>query len=358
MKKRRVAASLHSELSEYTSLLRALRTNDALDVTKHLTNAPSFARLDDLAGIDIPSSPLPGPSDLSHPNNHDFADESDNGSSRKGKSRESSMPAKSRRDHWTRWPLLINDVLPPKWTLDDEIAVIAAQVLKMRPPLQFPVPCEDEECEGEQEDIQARDMELDEEDPDLPFFVPYLTTTIADYLATVLSLLSAHTPARPASMQNRIEPLDWRAVIDVVVCSGIKEYSNPKIVENVIKRMEAIYERGPSSNQYDDRPTRAVERMKRKADVDESFDYKIGREIEQLFAVPILRPVDETTKEGKETREDTGYRPRIRGFKRQRLTQESEGPAPQADSSELAPRRSGRQKPAVNYYIPPPPDKG
>lgn len=330
MKKRRVSATLHSELTEYTSLLRALRTNDALDVTKHLTNAPSFARLDDPDAINISSSssPMAGPSDLNHANNFDFADESDNGSSRKGKSRENSMPARNRRDHWTRWPLLLNDVLPPKWTLDDEIAVIASQTLKRRPSPQFPVPCESldgQHTGDEPEIVHARDLELDEDDPDLPFFVPFLTTTIANYLVTLLSLLNAHTPARPASMQNRIQPLDWRAVIDVIVCSGIQECSNPKcvlhylcpllahniwlrIVENVIKRLEAIYGPPPMSSSHQDTPFRgashlsvplqvhahsfclAIDRIKRKVEMDSSFNAIMERETDQLFSKPILRP--------------------------------------------------------------------
>ncbi|KAF9045343.1 hypothetical protein BJ165DRAFT_1528223 [Panaeolus papilionaceus] len=368
MKKRRVSATLHSELTEYTSLLRALRTNDALDVTKHLTNAPSFARLDDPDAINISSSssPMAGPSDLNHANNFDFADESDNGSSRKGKSRENSMPARNRRDHWTRWPLLLNDVLPPKWTLDDEIAVIASQTLKRRPSPQFPVPCESldgQHTGDEPEIVHARDLELDEDDPDLPFFVPFLTTTIANYLVTLLSLLNAHTPARPASMQNRIEPLDWRAVIDVIVCSGIQECSNPKIVENVIKRLEAIYGPPPMSSSHQDTPFRAIDRIKRKVEMDSSFNAIMEREIDQLFSKPILRPSGQGIRKQSKSSEpvpDTGYRARIRGVKRQRSAPQPEitsaQEAAQVDAGETGTRRSRRTKSVVNYYIPPPPD--
>ena len=41
-KRRPVPAALHAELSEYSSLLRALRTSDTLDLTSHLLQASSY----------------------------------------------------------------------------------------------------------------------------------------------------------------------------------------------------------------------------------------------------------------------------------------------------------------------------
>lgn len=158
-----------------------------------------------------------------------------------GKQKELSEPPEQiRRDHWTRWPLLLKDVLLPEWTLQDEVAVIVSQLVKSRQPLVFPVPNVSPDCHGmetaggdeyEDEDdrlIHVMDMEVESDDPDPPFYVPYLTSIIAKYLATIFSILASHTPARPASMQNRIEPLNWRAVVDVVVSCGIPEFANPK----------------------------------------------------------------------------------------------------------------------------------
>lgn len=177
MNKRRVPAALHFELTEYASLLRALRTREAMDLTAHLTKpSPSTGR---------------------------------------------------KRDNWTRWPLLLQDVPIPEWTLEDEVAVIASRVIKAPT---FPVSQGPLEHDDPSHTDYVMNTQCDEDDPDHPVYVPHLTSIIASLLSTVFSLLARHTPARPASMQNRIEPLNWRSVIDVIVGCGISEYANPRYV--------------------------------------------------------------------------------------------------------------------------------
>ena len=66
--------------------------------------------------------------------------------------------------------------------------------------------------------------------PDDPFYVPYLISITASLLPTIFSLLAKHTPAHPTSMQNRIEPLNWIPVFDVLVDRDDSEYTNPKYV--------------------------------------------------------------------------------------------------------------------------------
>lgn len=179
MSTRRVPTALHRELSEYASLLRALRTRDALDVTKHLTR--SEISLSDDAQTGKP------------------------------------------RDHWTRWPLMSNDVLEPEWTLEDEVAVIASHVLRTLPPRPAsPTPSEEPE-----DDIVVLDMQPEDDDPDHAHYIPSLTCIISNYLSIILSQLASLTPPRPASMQNRVEPLNWRAVIDAVVSLRDPQISNP-----------------------------------------------------------------------------------------------------------------------------------
>jgi len=121
----------------------------------------------------------------------------------------------------------------------------------------------------EQDDPSRTDFvlnrELEEDDPDYPFYVPYLTAITASLLSTIFSLLAKHTPARTASLQNRIEPLNWRSVIDVLVNCDESEYANPKVLENVIRRMEAIY--GPSFSPLEGEMAtsyRTVDRIKNK----------------------------------------------------------------------------------------------
>jgi hypothetical protein len=288
MAKRRVPAALHHELTEYASLLRALRVRDAMDITKHITKPSPFALgvvNDDNEELNSDDD-LDGDEEASHRKPTSHASGSKSGTSlegtgatppknmsakAKGKRKAEDFPTpgkrkQRRRNHWTRWPVPLQDVLLPEWTLEDEVAVIASQVMKLRPPPVFPVsPAGSDDMvdeEGADEFVRAMDMEVDEDDPDIPFYVPYMTSIVAEYLSTILGLLASLTPARPASMQNRIEPLGWRTVIDAVVTCGIPEFTNAKyvalvlsdsivvsdrccrVVRNVIKRMEQIY--GPS----------------------------------------------------------------------------------------------------------------
>jgi len=252
MSKRRVPAPLHRELTEYAALLRALRVRDAMDLTKHLTKASPFAlgdtnnddeqlnSNDDEAvshwnASNPPTSLTSGSKSGVSFEGTDAALKTNMSAKAKGKRKAgSSTPAKPkqkqrRRDHWTRWPLLLEDVLIPEWTLEDEVAVIASQVLKSRPPPVFPVPAASpDDMEEDEEFVRVMGMEeMEEDDPDIPFYVPYLTSVMAEFLATILGLLASFTPARPASMQNRIEPLGWRTVIDMVVVS---KFANAKCV--------------------------------------------------------------------------------------------------------------------------------
>lgn len=155
----------------------------------------------------------------------------------KGKEKEkSTAPAQKRRvrDNWTRWPLPVNDVLKPEWSLDDEVGFIVSQLMKTRPPRpDFPVSVAQIGDPHETGDLHAyapRILEFDPEDPDNPFYVPYITSVVSEYLSWLLALLASHMPARAAAMQNRIEPLNWRAVIDVVVSCGVPEFSNTQYV--------------------------------------------------------------------------------------------------------------------------------
>ena len=194
MKKRRVPAALHFELTEYASLLRALRTRDAMDLTAHLTKPSPFT-------LPPQSEPVT-----------------------------KKVAPKRKRDQWTRWPLLLEDVPIPEWTLEDEVAVIASRVMKSRPSPTFPVFEGPLEHDDPSHTDYVMNTEFDEDDPDHPFYVPYLTSITASLLSTIFSLLAKHTPPRSASMQNRIEPLNWRSVIDVLVNCDDSEYTNPKYV--------------------------------------------------------------------------------------------------------------------------------
>ena len=217
MSKRKVSAALHRELSEYASLLRALRTRDTMDVTKYLTKPSPFIKQ---VIPDEASSSKGQPNTPSHSRDGTPSAHSRSSDGKKKKH----IP----RDHWTRWPLMLHDVLEPEWTLEDEVAVLASQLLKARsiPFSENPGDCPSDE--ESQNDLVVLDTKIDDDDPDPAFYVPYLTYIIANFLSTVLAELASHTPPRPPSMQNRIEPLNWRAVIDAVVSCGNPEHARPE----------------------------------------------------------------------------------------------------------------------------------
>ncbi|KAF8171299.1 hypothetical protein BJ912DRAFT_1047579 [Pholiota molesta] len=303
---KRVPAKLHHELVEYASLLRALRVRDTQDVTKHLTKANPFklqpqdidAELnseDDLdeeePEDDLASSAHHGPSpSVSLSRASSSGPSSAKSAKAKGKQKavDPGVGKQRRRDHWTRWPVRVDDVLKPEWSLEDEVAVVVAQVMKGRSAPAFPVPISDS-ADADDDDVvfPARNFEFDEEDPDYPFYVPYIAANVADYLAHILGALASLVPARAASMQNRIEPLGWRTVIDVVVACAPPEFANPKVVENVIKRMEALY--GPSILPLEGEKStsfRAVERMRDKEAARKEMNSKLDDELAKYWQTP------------------------------------------------------------------------
>ncbi|KAF8873802.1 hypothetical protein CPB84DRAFT_1798131 [Gymnopilus junonius] len=148
--------------------------------------------------------------------------------------------------------------------------------------------------------IRGRDLAFESDDPDYPYYVPYLTSIVANFLSVVLAALASQTPARPASMQNRIEPLNWRAIIDQFANSKyvffpclalVSDLDVHRVVENVIKRMETIY--GPSILPLEgDKATsfRAVERMKAKEVAAEKFASVLEKHMDELFTPPYIPP--------------------------------------------------------------------
>ena len=262
MSKRRVPAALHEELTEYAALMRALRTQDIMDLTKHITKDSPFTL---------------GDKDVDMDSGSDSSRITGIGSSRSSKSKgkqkatdSSGQKTQLRRDHWTRWPLLLDDVPKPEWTLEDEVAVIANMAMKLNSTAHHSLvdnSPELEDCEDEDELVDV-DIAVEEDDPDHAFYVPDLAAIVAGYLFTLLADLASYTAPRPASMQNRIEPLGWRTVIDAVVTCGNPELANPtyvetflfvvdigcdlpcRVVNNIIRRMEALY--GTSIPSLDD----------------------------------------------------------------------------------------------------------
>ena len=173
-KRKAVPTALRSELEEYSFLLRALRTNDTLDLSSQLLRAAS--------------SPQPSEDDNTHGTS--FAEPSGSNSG-----------PRPRKDAWTRWPLLIQDVPIPEWTLQDEVERLANKFL--------------------QSPRNSAEETEDAEEPIDPVAIENLTLETTEYLSHLLAAIAAHVPMVRGSMQNRLKPLNWENVLAIVGATGI-----------------------------------------------------------------------------------------------------------------------------------------
>ncbi|RDB23731.1 hypothetical protein Hypma_009460 [Hypsizygus marmoreus] len=313
-KRKLVPAALHSELTEYSSLIRALRTSNTLDVTSHITKLPEEVprQLDDdddeLNSNDDDEESEQGEEEIQQDldSNDDFetptippstaCDSRDisphlssppspsGGPTRKRKRILSSSPPPRKRDTWTRWPLLIGDVHVPEWTLEDEIGLLAADTLKRRPHPPLPIV-------GSHADDSASDEDEDEDEDDQygdpSVYLPHLTNVASNHLSTILALLVAHTPNRPHAQQNRIEPMGWRAVLDVLSACGDPSVADPTMINSVKTRMEALY--GPATTAATDESASevlAAHRIQCSISAKEKLKAQITRPMESLLSLP------------------------------------------------------------------------
>ncbi|KAK7019823.1 hypothetical protein R3P38DRAFT_2970316 [Favolaschia claudopus] len=235
-KRRYVPNALHSELSEYSSLLRALETSDHLDVAKRLTEPPpnkkrNVNKIKEGRRVELPvnedsrsgagnSSPLAASFNQTR-------EEEDSEYFGAGTSnyQEDTAPYQEERTRkrvaWTLWPLLAKDLSVPEWGLQDEIDAIVRQ------------------CSQNSSASAAADDDEDlEEVGETPTWLPHLTVSASTFLSALFALLAHHTPARPQSAQDRLNPINWKMVLDILGSCG---HVDTQLLSNVRRRMEAIY---------------------------------------------------------------------------------------------------------------------
>ncbi|KAH0839374.1 hypothetical protein J3R83DRAFT_68 [Lanmaoa asiatica] len=188
MKRVFVPTALHAELTEYTDLVRVLRTTRTLDLTSHL--------LQHAAG--------------------------------KGKEKDS--------DTWTSWPLI--DCPVPEWSLQDEIQQLGETVLRERAQA---VRARDG---GEVNDHDELDQDSDSDLEGLsPTATKLLVLHTGSVLVHILNLMADQRPSAPGSMQNRLWAMNWEDVISLLAVGGVID---PTVVARAEKRLERIY--GPSTS--------------------------------------------------------------------------------------------------------------
>ncbi|KDQ56905.1 hypothetical protein JAAARDRAFT_59122 [Jaapia argillacea MUCL 33604] len=313
-----VPSGLHNELTEYASLLRALRTSSTLDLASQLTTQRRASHGHE-SDVSLSDDPMDGDEmDRSHGSGDVHAAGSSTAfepdlqvdsrsatsirttsTSKKRKRTDevnrredsslttSSSRSKDRdRDTWTRWPLLAGDVHIPEWGLEDEVKLLALQELKVQrqgngDPGPTPATPEDDRTlqqgtDGIPMDIDSVVNDQDSEDEDTtlpPSALNGLILSSSSHLSQLLSALSAHFPLAEKSMQNRVKPIGWETVLDVVGVSGLVD---EKSIDSVRRGMEAIY--GPAQSHASSR-AESASLAKRKLD---DFLAKQGHEFSIL----------------------------------------------------------------------------
>ncbi|KAH8112342.1 hypothetical protein DFH11DRAFT_1744953 [Phellopilus nigrolimitatus] len=288
-KRARVPAALHSELTEYASLLRALRTNQTLDLSAHLSQLPPSSSqpaliVDDASDIDLTdgelddpsfrttSPPLPPDSDLVLPVSEDQANRVSPraaSSSRASTERATDQPPRKKRkrtlqnDTWTRWPLLAGDVHRPEWGLADEVQLIADHVRRHQraawrrqapsasssdPPPTSPSFEDHPPLSSHRKDTAASELRVDSEsesdlDSEPDPAQRALTASTSAHLRSLLSLLAAHIPCVEASLRGRLAPTGWPGVLAAAGAGGLVDANT---LARVGARLEALYALSPS----------------------------------------------------------------------------------------------------------------
>jgi hypothetical protein len=228
---KRVPAAHHSELSEYASLLRAIRTTSTLDIVPQLTKAnphvgTSYCVSDQEASEEDPqlSDQLndPDPSrdaSVSTEDRNMKTDTSKTGSKRRAKTQISTTRTKRRKrkgdeDNWTRWPLLEEHCPLPEWTFDEEIIAIAEQCLRSS----------SSQLGENVVTLRSKDSESDDDLNDFtlsPAYLSGLTSEVASKLTSLFSLLASHRPSATFTKHGRLAPMSWLDVLEVAGVTGV-----------------------------------------------------------------------------------------------------------------------------------------
>lgn len=168
------------------------------------------------------------------------------------------------RSTWTRWPLLKEDVYIPEWTLQDEIQILASKAtrewinthatveshMSQEAPISQPSPFDKTvECSNSRENNRVSptnpqsimtgtatgDTPMDhvatEDSPagngDLesamlqPGVITGLTLEAENLLSRIFGALAAHWPLVDKSLQDRLQPMDGRTVLEIIGQAGI-----------------------------------------------------------------------------------------------------------------------------------------
>ena len=213
-KRKAIPAALHSEISEYTSLLRVLRTTDTQDITTHLTRLDPPRETDQVTFVheDPGQRESPTPSRVQSP--------LDEETSRSSPESDSAHPGRSWKN-WTRWPLVPEDVHLPEWGFEDEVYSLAKQVLLSDVShLNFPptVPSRFRGTDSDDSNVLIEDRA----DVLLPSSsLRALADVSSSHLERILSALASYSFSAEENTHDRSYPIGWESVLNVVGTAGL-----------------------------------------------------------------------------------------------------------------------------------------
>lgn len=217
-KRKTVPAALHSEISEYASLLRVLRATDTLDITTQLTRLDSPPSPRHAISVNEEETGQREASTLSHVDRTGISSPSVEGHGRPSAVDASILPRMS-RNTWTRWPLLAEDLHIPEWGFEDEVHSLAKKTLLFDYSTSNRLPADTASAS------RGVDPNVLSEDQIEALLPPSSLRTLADvsssHLEHILSALASYSPPVDKSTQHRRHPIGWESVLNIVSAAGL-----------------------------------------------------------------------------------------------------------------------------------------
>jgi len=216
-KRKAIPVALHSEISEYASLLRVLRATDTLDIATHLTRLDSPHETDLATFVHDEPGQREAPTSSRVESKRATSPLDEETSSPEG---DSVHPGRSWKN-WTRWPLVPEDVHLPEWGFEDEVYSLAKQVLLSDVSyLDSPLAVSSRFRGADSDDSHV----LIEDRAEVllpPSSLRALADVSSSHLERILSALASYNLSMEESTHDRSHPIGWESVLNVVGTAGL-----------------------------------------------------------------------------------------------------------------------------------------
>jgi hypothetical protein len=223
-----------SELSEYVSLLRALRTNELLGIASQaattITAPPVLSDSDDEGTTDpvfvdeLAPTHSPSSSQPLHTHTHlqipikTSLDDSDTGSANAYPKR-ARVPADE--EVWTRWPLKLDQLHASKWDLVEEVHQIMAHVLSPDHPMQADTVVDTKHPLRDDGPLQDDNTKEDTHTHHDTCLATVMAISSTHYIEHIFGALAAFVPDPSSSLRGRVKAMEWESVLTIVGTCGI-----------------------------------------------------------------------------------------------------------------------------------------